>query len=270
MVENFRAEADFDFSLFGVSLNPAKTKFMKRSNYLLKIEDSCSESWAAMSPTDSGRFCTACAKNVTDFTNLSDDNILAIIKKSSGNLCGRMEENQMNRFLVNKTEPSNKARFFRFVAGLFLLSAAEGKAQEMIMREPMAMVKPPTEQEKFEKEIIDSPHYKLKIWVKGQVISAETKEPVAKAHVTFGRINRLALTDEDGYFNFLLPDSLAEKRTFLRVAHHQAGQTSVTTTADEFPQVIELVPFDPADVISAGGLTVVKRKWWQRRKKYCK
>lgn len=223
-----------------------------------------------MSPTDAGRFCASCAKNVIDFTGLSDDKILAIIKKSSGNLCGRMEKSQMNRFLVSKTEPSNKARFFRFVAGLLLLSAAEGKAQEMIVREPMAYIQEPTEQEKFLKRTEDSPDYALKLWIKGQVISAETKEPVADAYVTFGRINRLAITDEDGYFKFLLPNSLSEKRTFLRIVHHQAGQTSVTTTANEFPQVIELAPFEPTEVVSVGGLTVVKRKWWQRRKKYCK
>ena len=243
---------------------------MKRSNYLLKIEDPCSESWAAMSPTNSGRFCASCAKNVIDFTSLSDEQVLAILKKSNSNLCGRLEESQMNRFLVSKTEPSNKARFFRFVAGLFLLSAAEGKAQEMIVREPMAMVKPSTEQEKFENETKDRPDYKLKIWVKGQVISAETKEPVAKAYILPRGGLPMTLTDDEGYFELLLPDSIAEKQIRITVFRHDIGQSNITAPVAEFPQVIELSPLVAEKVISGGGLTVVKRKWWQRQKKYCK
>ncbi len=54
---------------------------MKRSSYLLKIDNPCSEIGASMSPTDLGRFYANCAKNVTDFTKLSDDQVLAIFKK---------------------------------------------------------------------------------------------------------------------------------------------------------------------------------------------
>ncbi len=243
---------------------------MKRSNYLLKIDNPCPEDWAAMSPTDSGRYCANCAKNVIDFTGLSDDQVLAVIKKSSGSLCGRLEEGQMNRYLMRKAEPSNKAWFFRLMAGIFLLSASESKAQEIIVREPMAMVKPPTQQEKFEKMSKASPDYKLKIWVKGQVVSAETKHPVSEAIVSMGRLGRGAMTDGDGYFKYLLPDSLADKPTSLRIVHPQAGHISLTITASEFPEVIELVPFDPAKAMVGGRLTVVERKWWQFWKKDCK
>ncbi|WP_373513334.1 hypothetical protein [Persicitalea sp.] len=243
---------------------------MKRSNYLLKIDDPCPESWAAMSPTDSGRFCASCAKNVIDFTNLSDDQVLAIIKISSGNLCGRMEESQMNRFLVSKAEPSNKARFFRLIASLFLISAGESQAQELIVREPMAMVKPPTQQEKFEKEVEDGPDYRLKIWVKSRVVSSETEEPVSKAYILPRRTNITTLTDDGGYFELLLPDSLAEEQIRITIFRHDIGQNNITAAVAEFPEVIELAPFIPTKTISGGGLTVVKRKWWQRRRKDCK
>ncbi|MPR32488.1 hypothetical protein [Salmonirosea aquatica] len=248
---------------------------MKRSNYLLKIASPCAESWDKMRPTDSGRFCAACGKNVIDFTQLSDDQVLAIIEKSSGNLCGRLEESQMNRYLVSKAEPSNKARFFRLLASLFLLSAAEGKAQELIVREPIAMVEPPTQQEKFLKEAKVSPHYAQKIWISGRVVSAETKAPVFNAFVhPMGRGNKhLATTDEDGYFKLLIPDSATTQEIRYMVIHPQSGDTTFSATVESFPQIIELssIPQKAQMVISGGGLTIVERKWWQFwKKKYCK
>ena len=243
---------------------------MKRSNYLLKIENPCPESWDAMTPTDSGRFCANCAKNVIDFTDLSDDQVLALVKKSQGSLCGRLEESQMNRYLASETEPSNKARFFRLLAGLFLLSATESQAQELIERKPLALVKAPTEQEKFDKETRDNPHYAQKIWLKGRVISAKTEEPVASAYILPRGSGRTALTDKDGYFRILLPDSMAHKENRFIIFHHQVGQVNIITTADKFPEIIELSPLVAKKVISGGRLTVVKRKWWQRRRKDCK
>ncbi|GHB57450.1 hypothetical protein [Persicitalea jodogahamensis] len=248
---------------------------MKRSNYLLKIENPCPESWAEMSPTDSGRFCANCAKNVIDFTSLSDDQVLAILKKSSGNLCGRLEESQMNRFLVSNAEPSNKGRLFRLLTGLFLFSAAGSKAQQLIVREPMAMVEPPTQQEKFLKEAKASPHYSQQNWISGRVISAENKAPVVNAFVhpmAMGK-SYLAATDDDGYFKLLVPDSAATREIRYMVIHPQSGDTTFRATIETFPSIIELSSFPRKSqkVISGGGLTIVKRKWWQFwKKKYCK
>lgn len=103
-----------------------------------------------------------------------------------------------------------------------------------------------------------------------EATSAETKEPAANAYFTFGTINRLALIDENGYFKFLLPDSLTEKQTILRIVHHQFVSRNIIAKVNEFPDVIELTYFEPAEVIVGGELTIAKRKWWQRRKKYCK
>lgn len=92
---------------------------MKRSNYLLKIEEPCQESWAGMLPTNSGRFCASCAKNVVDFSKLSDDQVLAILNKSSENSCGRFAKGQLNRYLVGKSEPSGKPGAINFLPEFF-------------------------------------------------------------------------------------------------------------------------------------------------------
>lgn len=43
--------------------------------YKLTITNPCSEPWSEMTPSEQGRFCAYCAKNVVDFTLMSDSPI---------------------------------------------------------------------------------------------------------------------------------------------------------------------------------------------------
>ena len=85
-----------------------------------------------MTPTAGGRHCTACAKTVTDFTHMTDAQILEVLRRSAGG-CGQFRNDQLNRNLVF---PPAKHRFsllgFYKVAASFLLVFSAGKttAQE--------------------------------------------------------------------------------------------------------------------------------------------
>lgn len=64
----------------------------------LTIAQPCSESWAAMTPTATGRHCAACAKTVIDFTHLSDAEILEQLARAGrGGACGRFRAGQLQR-----------------------------------------------------------------------------------------------------------------------------------------------------------------------------
>lgn len=43
------------------------------------------------------RHCDSCAKNVVDFSQMSDDEVLLFFRNSTGNICGRFRKEQMNR-----------------------------------------------------------------------------------------------------------------------------------------------------------------------------
>ncbi|MDQ2793387.1 MAG: hypothetical protein M3Y12_05195, partial [Bacteroidota bacterium] len=62
---------------------------MRPATFLI-IPQPCPESWDAMSPTDMGRHCAACAKTVVDFTLKTDAEILAHLAGAvAGRTCGR-------------------------------------------------------------------------------------------------------------------------------------------------------------------------------------
>jgi len=64
--------------------------------YKISIPDPCRENWEEMSPTENGRFCQNCAKNVIDFTGISPKSIQEyFIANSKKEVCGRFRNEQL-------------------------------------------------------------------------------------------------------------------------------------------------------------------------------
>ncbi|PZW38772.1 carboxypeptidase-like protein [Mesonia algae] len=64
--------------------------------YTIDIPKPCNEGWQNMTPSQKGRFCASCQKEVIDFTQLSSSDITRKIK-SSKNLCGRFTKDQLQQ-----------------------------------------------------------------------------------------------------------------------------------------------------------------------------
>jgi hypothetical protein len=69
---------------------------MKNTAIQLSIPQPCHEDWQAMTHAEKGRFCDKCMKNVHDFTNKTDREILDAYAKDQ-KLCGRFKADQLNR-----------------------------------------------------------------------------------------------------------------------------------------------------------------------------
>ncbi|MCC9020390.1 carboxypeptidase-like regulatory domain-containing protein [Flavobacterium lipolyticum] len=65
----------------------------------ISIPKPCHENWHEMSPTEKGKFCSNCQKNVIDFTKSSNREILLAYNKNE-NLCGRFIVSQLNRDMI--------------------------------------------------------------------------------------------------------------------------------------------------------------------------
>lgn len=98
----------------------------------LTIHEPCHENWEAMTPAEKGRFCGSCQKQVVDFTRMSDTQVAAFFKKpSTGSVCGRFMEDQLDRQIdIPKKRIPWIRYFFQFAIPAFLASS-KGAAQNM-------------------------------------------------------------------------------------------------------------------------------------------
>ncbi|MEO7312150.1 MAG: hypothetical protein ABIX01_17235 [Chitinophagaceae bacterium] len=69
--------------------------------FQIKVPKPCHEDWDAMTPTSRGAFCGACAKDVVDFTNMSDDEVKHYLLNRSGDkVCGKFNNTQLQRIRI--------------------------------------------------------------------------------------------------------------------------------------------------------------------------
>jgi CarboxypepD_reg-like domain len=78
--------------------------------FQLSIPKPCHENWDNFTPTPTGGFCASCQKNVQDFTQMSDTELVAFFRNATitknSSLCGRFRENQLQKnFDINQWFP---------------------------------------------------------------------------------------------------------------------------------------------------------------------
>lgn len=97
---------------------------MKR--FSIQIKNPCEENRDNMLPTELGKFCLACQKEVIDFTKMNDDEIISFFKNNK-NKCGTFKTSQLNRNLypITQTTTTRPAKyFFASLLSLNFLSAS--------------------------------------------------------------------------------------------------------------------------------------------------
>lgn len=69
-------------------------------HYKLSVPKPCHEDWDTMIPDEVGRFCSRCEKTVIDFTGMADEQVLQIILNSKQKVCGRFNNEQLERIVI--------------------------------------------------------------------------------------------------------------------------------------------------------------------------
>jgi hypothetical protein len=149
---------------------------MGQKKYILKIDASCSQSWSNMTAVSQGRYCEVCAKNVIDFTTMSDSEIVRLLEKQQGNICGKLNTTQLNRVIQIQERQHLGSRLYKFLTGLFFLSGLnslqaqnnEPKTPEIIQTE----ARKSTNETLLEKEKLQTipteTFFYGKVWADGQ------------------------------------------------------------------------------------------------------
>ncbi len=93
----------------------------------------CHENWDQMNPTEKGKFCNACAKQVIDFSLLSDNQILEFLNKSKTGVCGRFANDQLSRPLQPLEKNKKKSRWLAIAMPLLLLFN-KSRSQDVLVK----------------------------------------------------------------------------------------------------------------------------------------
>ncbi len=70
--------------------------------FKVSIPTPCHEDWNKMTPDQTGRHCSACAKSVVDFTAMSDEEVQHFfLHKKEEKICGRFKHTQLQRIVID-------------------------------------------------------------------------------------------------------------------------------------------------------------------------
>ncbi len=244
---------------------------MTQKNYILKIENPCEESWISMTNVETGKFCSSCAKNVIDFTNLTDKQVIQLIEKTDGKFCGRLDNKQLNRIIEVQNGQKFGTGVYKLLTGLIFLSTAD-----------QVNAKNPVE---TKIEIYNSEHLSvqgttnidnnifptdtLNNVVLGKIIDLETKETVHGVTIKLKDKPFGTTSDINGKFKLnikkeFIADSMTFQVTFI-------GFKTFEFTVSKYDLPIQKDIFLSLNDNALTGEVVViqKRKWWQRKKKNC-
>ena len=169
----------------------------------LSIPEPCHENWDNMTPTQQGRYCNACAKEVIDFSNMSDSEVLSYFlrKKKADTVCGRAFPDQLEREM--RVLPKKKKHwqwYYMLSAFLFFMKPAKTKAQgKVIMRSdttnPVQAVKFEGGEEKSKTNFVKA------------VVTDAAGKPVPFASVKIIGTDRGTGANEEGKFELFIENS---------------------------------------------------------------
>lgn len=227
-----------------------------------KIDEPCSENWDMMTHVDTARrHCKSCDKVITDFSGMSDTEVMLWFKHSKGKVCGRFTPNQLNRAMTVPAEKSEKKKFW--LNALWLIPFAWGSKEARAQSTTPLPVSTGQQPVTTATEIQAAEENKLKK-ISGTVkLIEEGKEITADCRVTLMDSSNTVIAettaDTAGFYTLNVPSDASEKLILCFYSPRAVGNT-VVLNADQRATVhlvldkeIEILPVSIYPV--AGGIS---------------
>lgn len=228
----------------------------------ISIPHPCHENWNQMTPVEQGRHCNLCAKTVTDFTVMSNNEIINYFTKHT-NTCGRFDSHQLAS-VNNYLELQDKLKFSwkklalaAAITGLFTTV----KAQTPITIRKIAVLQPV---KSVKRELMgDTITYKT---VKGKVIGDDDNGALPGVTVRIKGTNMGTMTNATGEFILRVP-SIADSLQISYVGY-QTYETSIAAFADQS----NCITLKMRMQMLGGAITVMRKvpfykMWWYKLKR---
>lgn len=95
-------------------------KSIQDTNHKIVMPFVCDKEWNNMQATELGKFCLHCSKEVIDFTNMSDEQLILYLQSNQVvNGCGRFRKKQIDRIQISVHDDVDYYQFTSFQKFLF-------------------------------------------------------------------------------------------------------------------------------------------------------
>ncbi|WP_163411004.1 hypothetical protein [Flavobacterium ajazii] len=216
----------------------------------ISIPEPCHENWFDMSQTEKGKFCSACQKNVIDFTKSSDREIVLAFNEND-KLCGRFNNSQINRNLVIQKEKKSictiaAASLIAFLGLGNQTAQAQGKIRIEQTSKKTSEINPSIDSENEEIEI------------EGRIFLEEANPNFEEVNIFIDGKNPVFHPDSEGRFCIK-----ANKGTIISI--YKDGYINYSTKVyNYYIGAIELEKENCKEKFIVGGAIAVKRSFWYR------
>ncbi|HET9504808.1 MAG TPA: carboxypeptidase regulatory-like domain-containing protein [Hymenobacter sp.] len=229
----------------------------------LRIPQPCAESWAAMTPAASSRYCATCTKTVVDFTRMTDAEILTYLAQAGrAGTCGRVRADQLARPL-RAAAPRQPWRAWlgALLAAISLVPLGGARAAGRTAP-PVSLAAPPPGQEPAAPVRLAGPPPSGSYHLEGVVLDSHTNAPIAGATVLLDGSDNQVATDEHGKFVFPIVTTQARIVLLISAVGRETYRQEVALRAKPGPLTIRLAT---ARVFLGGlGLVSPPPTLWQR------
>lgn len=242
---------------------------MRNPNVSLSIYAPCSENWNSMTTTRQGKYCDKCAKQVIDFSFMTDQQILNYLQKKEGRMCGRLNINQMNRQLISNPPSSRFSGFLKFlVSGIFLTQIEMAASQTHVVYRYERQFREDEGIQPADPNTVDQPSLRdvSKNQIRGLVVDSSSGEPLIFANVVLLHPFSGTQTDFEGRFVLTVPENYKEDSIKIEVSYIGYRSKEIIIPRLNFKRNQNLnIPLEGG--IMLGGVTVgaisVRYPWWK-------
>jgi hypothetical protein len=221
----------------------------KSAQIQLSVPKPCSQNWEEMSVNDKGRFCDNCNKSVIDFTHYSDQQLIDFLNNSSGEICGNLRYDQLEKPLQSIHYSNNRSVPQVLISAAFVIGLGDNVYAEKKQASPTIVINAASEKNEEHKVGVtssgDSTHC-----ITGTVTDKRTKEMIPWVTVLLEGTPTATTTDTNGCFKLDVPDYLQkdtikliisavgyESQTLKFTPLNFKVNTTVELSADQYPMM---------------------------------
>lgn len=236
---------------------------MKNRKHHISLKNPCHLKWNSLEGDGCERFCSSCAISVIDFTQKSNSEIIDIVMKRKGRVCGRIRQDQIDRALAQSRQNIHlKKSLLTFILGLASITTSQAASDQSNSNTLLG--------HRFEsafnakKGIESSTRVRRDSLIRysGKVVDRESEAQLPRVNVLLKGTQIGTVTDPQGNFELEIPkDTLIDYNPVLIFSYVGFVTTEVELSQNSQRGInVKLT----ADIIALGEIRIpwYKRLWW--------